>query len=152
MRDSDLLSPTLLQRASAAVVSSFNEYRHDDDVQVVTDRVKLDSNTPSPGPTPTSQAGTRASTQCWPGPSSGGSCAAGPVEVLLARRMCMCRKWMCPAPGLSGSTVTAVQSPAAGQVGNSKAVALKSGLTQSCQPAEGLDPSRGPGPLQHQWF
>ena len=92
MRDSDLLSPTLLQRASAAVVSSFNEYRHDDDVQVVTDRVNLDSNPPSPGPTPTSQAGTRASTQCWPGPSSGGSCAAGPVEVLLARRMCMCSK------------------------------------------------------------
>ena len=36
VRDSDLLSLTLLQRASAAVVSSFNKYQHDED-DVVTD-------------------------------------------------------------------------------------------------------------------
>ena len=118
-------------------VSSLHyEYQHDD--------VVADSHE-SNGPTPqASQAGTRTSTQCWPGPCSGGICAAGPVDSGAAGQAdvhVQQAQWPgCaagPGPGLSGST--AVQSPAAGQGGNSKAVALKSGLTQSCQPEEGLD-------------
>ena len=55
--------------------------------------------------------------------------AASSVDVLLA-----------PARvRLSGRA--AVLSPAAGQGDNSKAVTLKSSLTQSCQPAEGLEVS-----------
>jgi len=70
-------------------VSSLHyEYQHDD---VVTD---------SNGPTP-SQAGTRTSTQCWPGPCSGGRCAAGPVDSGAAGQAdvhVQQAQWMCCWP------------------------------------------------------
>ena len=76
---------------------------------------------------------------CWPG----GYAAAGPADVVWAQQMCGGHYELeCAASpvdvllALRGRAAVPGQSPA-GQWENSKAVTLKSSLTQSCQPAEG---------------